>query len=159
MELINIKNGNEVQQVYYEFDNESGVFTFDKDIQIGEWTVKKNIKIACPKDNLKPIGNGRYLYKNNGLSLEFVLIDPNRKMEVFNSLPEPKKMSVIKYWWSYDEIVASLVTFLSDNPLFSASSMEDYNNEVLLKEIVKVADKDSITATERINRIARLIQK
>lgn len=33
MELLNIKHGNQVRQVRYDYD--SGVYTFEKDIQLG----------------------------------------------------------------------------------------------------------------------------
>ena len=47
MEMLNIKHGNQVQQLRYDYD--SGVYSFEKDIQIGDWTVSRFIKIGGPK--------------------------------------------------------------------------------------------------------------
>ena len=44
MEMLNIKHGNQVQQLRYDYD--SGVYSFEKDIQIGDWTVSRFIKIG-----------------------------------------------------------------------------------------------------------------
>lgn len=46
MEMLNIKHGNQVQQLWYNYNPETGIFSFENDIQIGTWSVSRLIKLG-----------------------------------------------------------------------------------------------------------------
>ena len=50
MKIINIQNGNDVQQLSYDY--ESGVYTFENDIVMGEWKVGRIILIGGPESSI-----------------------------------------------------------------------------------------------------------
>ena len=150
--LINIIHDNEAQQLRYAYDPEIGI-VFNDDLKIGEWTVRKNIKICCQKT--KTILTDTY-FKDSYVSLEFVITDPIGEVRLFNWVPRPKKGMRID-WWTLDNLIDSLTLFFADYPLFSATSWVDYENGSVLKKVVELAQREDLKKDERINMIKELL--
>ena len=68
-DYVNVSINDKVQQLHYQYDDEAAVYIFDEDIRIGEWTIKKIVKLGGPK-----ISAYKYDFKNY---LEFAIIDKN----------------------------------------------------------------------------------
>ena len=67
---VNVPVNGKMEQLHYQYDDGAAdYFIFDKDIQIGEWTVKKVIKLGGPRSS-----SYKYDFKNY---LEFLILDKN----------------------------------------------------------------------------------
>ena len=114
MKIINIQNGNDVQQLSYDY--ESGVYTFENDIVMGEWKVGRIILIGGPESSI---------YKHDFRNyFEFVLTDCTGESHPlrwhFNGGDE-----VLDAYWG-DNAAESLPHFFATHPVFTAKDWNDY---------------------------------
>ena len=147
MELLNIRHGNQVQQLKYDYD--SGVYTFEKDIQIGDWSVSRFIKIGGPK--------GESIYKYDFKNyFEFVITDINGVCQVltWNHNAGDKALNAFRG----DSAVDALPFFFANHPIFSAKDWEDYNCVLTLKDINEVLEKQGLSATGKIDAISSILK-
>lgn len=146
MEMLNIKHGNQVQQLRYDYD--SGVYSFEKDIQIDNWTVSRHIKIGGPK------GGSIYKYDFKNF-FEFVITDVNGDSQVLTWNHNAGDKALVAYWG--DTAVDALPFFFENHPLFLAKDWEDYKYLLALKDIKKVLEEEGRSAKETIMKISRLV--
>ena len=147
MELLNIRHGNQVQQLKYDYD--SGVYTFEKDIQIGDWSVSRFIKIGGPK------GGSIYKYDFKNY-FEFVITDINGVCQVLTWNHNAGDKALNAFWG--DSAVDALPFFFANHPIFSAKDWEDYNCVLTLKDINEVLEKQGLSATGKIDAISSILK-
>lgn len=147
MEMLNIKHGNQVQQLWYDYNPETGIFSFENDIQIGTWSVSRLIKLGGPREG----SVYKYDFRN---FLEFVITDINGDSQVltWNHNAGDK---VLKAHWG-DSTEEALLFFFEKHPVFSAADWEDYKYIPVLKAIKKIIE-DDCPAKETITKISQLI--
>lgn len=146
MEILNIIVGNHVQQVGYEYD--SGIYTFEKDIHIGEWVVSRLIKIGGPK------GGSIYKYDFRNY-FEFVITDANGSGRILTWNHNAGDNNLKRFWGN--TVVDALPFFFENHPVFSARDWEDYKYLLALRSIKKVLDEKGLSAKETITKISNLI--
>ena len=141
--IVNISINNNVEQFHYKYDDETATYTFDEDIRIGDWTIKKTIKLGGPRTSIY-----KYDFKNY---LEFVIIDRYG-------------ISRIKSWhYNYNSELNvygcdggsdyALSYFCNEFQAFKYLDWNDYDANVRLKEIQSIlerTDNDNTTKYERI---------
>ena len=149
---VNISVNNNVQQLHYQYDDEAATYTFDEDIKIGEWTIKKIIKLGGPK-----ISAYKYDFKNY---LEFAIIDKNGIFRIktwfYNDYFHPD--SELGQYSHENGIIYSVAYFCERYPAFECSDWKDYDTCIKLKEIqtiMEMADIDNNTKYSRIERIIK----
>ena len=146
MEMLNIKHGNQVQQLRYDYD--SRVYSFEKDIQIGTWTVSRHIKIGGPK------GGSIYKYDFKNY-FEFVITDVNGDSQVLTWNHNAGDKVLDGYWG--DTAVDALPFFFENHPVFYAKDWEDYKYLLVLNSIKKVLEEEGRSAKETIKTITQLV--
>lgn len=148
MEMLNIQHGNQVQQLRYEYD--SGVYSFENDIQIGDWTVSRFIKIGGPK------GGSIYKYDFKNF-FEFVITDGNGVCQVLTWNHNAGDKALGAYWGN--SAVDALPYFFANHPVFSAENWEGYNYVLALKCIGESLENQTLSAKEKINAITSIIKE
>ena len=148
MEMLNIKHGNQVQQLRYDYD--SGVFSFEKDIQIGDWVVSRFIKIGGPKDG----SIYKYDFKNY---FEFVITDGNGMCQVLTWNHNAGDKALCAYWG--DSAVDALPYFFANHPVFSAKDWEEYKYVLAIKCIGESLENMNRSAKDKIDAIASIIKE
>lgn len=146
MEMLNIKHGNQVQQLRYDYD--SGVYSFEKDIQIGTWSVSRHIKIGGPK------GGSIYKYDFKNF-FEFVITDADGNSHVLTWNHNAGDKALKGYWG--DTAVDALPFFFENHPVFLAKNWEDYKYLLVLNAIKKVIEEEKGSAKETVMTISQLI--
>ena len=145
MEMINLKHGNQVQQLRYDYD--SSVYSFEKDIKIGTWIVSRHIKICGPKESIY-----KYNFKN---FFEFVITDVNGTSQVLTWNHNAGDKVLISYWG--DSAVDSLPFFFENHPVFFSKDWEDYKYALALNAIKDAISEEGRSAEETIKIIACLV--
>lgn len=150
MELMNIQHGLSIIQVTYEYDKEMRAFHFKNDINIGYWTVLKNIRIGGPETSI-------YKYDFNNY-LEFVIIDKRGESRIkqfyYNCNSE---FTTTK---PYDDNISQrgIRLFLENHPLFDSINWNDYDASAVISKIKETVNSDNMNNVEKIDKIRSLIK-
>lgn len=142
-DYVNVSINDKVQQLHYQYDDEAAVYIFDEDIRIGEWTIKKIVKLGGPK-----ISAYKYDFKNY---LEIVIID---KCGV----------SRTKSWYyNYDSELNvygcdggsdyALSYFCNEFQAFKCLDWNDYDANVKLNKIQSILERTDIDNPTKYERI------
>lgn len=145
MKMINIKHGNQVQQLRYDFD--SDVYSFEKDFKIRTWNVSRHIKKCGPKESTY-----KYDFKN---FFEFVITDVNGTAQVLTWNYNAGDKVLNSYWG--DSAVDALPFFFENHPIFFAKDWDDYKYALALNAIKDAIGKEGCSAEETVKTIARLV--
>ena len=147
-DYINVSVDGKMEQLHYQYDDGAAdYFIFDKDIQIGEWTVKKVIKLGGPRSS-----SYKYDFKNY---LEFLILDKNgvsrTKVWFYNDYYHPD--SEIGEYSHECGPIYSVAYFCKEYPAFKSLDWNDYDASVKLKEIQKILERTDIDNSTKYERI------
>lgn len=148
MALLNIQHGNQAQQIRYEYD--SGIYTFESDIQIGSWKVSRFIKIGGKT------GGSIYKYDFKRF-FEFVVTDVNGVCQVLTWNHNDGDKALEAYWG--DSAVDALPFFFANHPIFFAKDWEDYKSMRTINDINEILKDNELSADGKIKAIKKLISE
>lgn len=148
MGILNITNGNQVQQLSYDYYD--SVYTFEKDIQIGDWVVSRFIKIGGPRDG----SIYKYDYKN---FFEFVISDRNGVCQVLTWNHNAGDEALCAFWGQ--SAVDALPHFFANHPIFSANDWEEYKYVLALKSIANYLENETMSAKGKMDAIKSILEK
>lgn len=144
---VNVSINAKVQQLHYLYDDEAATYTFDEDIKIGEWIIKKIVKSGGPRYS-------QYKYNFDNY-LEFVLIDKDgisRKEQWFYNTDKNLCLYMQNIF-----MPESFACFCEKHPIFKCQNWEDYLAYVNIKTIQSII-KENITNPEKFKRIKNYIE-
>lgn len=140
---VNISVNNNVQQLHYQYDDEAAAYIFDEDIRIGEWTIRKIIKIGGPRTS-----GYKYDFKNY---LEVVIIDKcgvsRTKSWYYNYDSE---LNVYGCDGGFDY---ALSYFCNGFQAFKYLDWNDYDANIKLNEIQTILERTDIDNRTKYERI------
>ena len=113
---VNVSINDKVQQLHYLYDDEAATYTFDEDIKIGNWTVKKIVKSGGPRYS-------QYKYNFDNY-LELVLIDKDgisKKEQWFYNTDKNLCLYMQNIF-----MPESFAYFCEKHPIFKCQNWEDY---------------------------------
>ena len=148
MDLINVKNGTHVLQCFYTYEN--GIYSFEKDIQIGDWIVSRYIKLCGPTSS--PY---KYDFRNY---FELVITDCNGESRTFTWNPNIG-CKYLKAYRDGDSTADALPYFFAKHPLFSSKDWKDYENVDTLRDIELIFQDAKISSGTKLLRIAAVIKR
>lgn len=140
---VNVPVDGKIEQLHYRYDDEAAAYIFDRDIQIGDWTIKNIVKLGGPRSSIY-----KYDFKNY---LEFVIVDKNEANRT-------------KEWYYHGDCEVNiygcdggshyaLECFFSKYPIFKCYDWNDYDASVKLKEIQKILESTDIDNSTKYQRI------
>lgn len=150
MHLLNIVHDKKAQQLRYDYDSETGVYTFESDIIIGEWTVSRIIKIGGPRTSAY-----KYDFKNY---FEFVITDRNGDSQIL-TWHHNSGDDMLAGTWAGDTSADALPYFFAEHPVFTAVDWKDYKSVTAIKEVGRILKKEDCSASWKVHLIAKALEK
>ena len=122
MEIINIKYESKLIQIPYEYSD--GVIKLAEDIVIGNWVIKRIVKIGGPI-----FSRYKYDFKNY---LEFVICDEEGFERIQTWYHNSGDNLLDAYWAEYSDTISY---FIENHPIFKSQNWKDYDAGNILKKI------------------------
>ena len=153
---VNLPEGSSIS-LEYNYDDEKRIYTLSQDVEINEWTIRKDIRVGGPKTS-------RYKYCFDNY-LEFRLVDKNGEEEVaqyYYHLRNPwlglNDCEEIRNTCYKNFVVAAIANFLNKSSVSKFEDWSDLNAYRTLKEIEQAISSQR-TNIDKIREIGNLIEK
>lgn len=124
------------------------MYILENNLEIGNWTVNKNIKLCGPK--------GTSIYKYDfRVYMEFVITDQNGEARILDWNHNAGDKALHAY--TGNSAMDALPLFFSKHPIFDAEDWDDYTNVMAIKDIEEVIEKESWSATQKVAEIKKIV--
>lgn len=151
--FVNMAINGHVEQLHYQYDDEAALYIFDKDIRVGEWTIKQIVKIGGPQVSVYKCDFKNYL--------EFVIIDKNDIFRIkswfYNDCIHPD--SELGQYSNENGAIYSVAYFCEKYPAFECSDWNDYDAIVKLKRIQEILERKDIDNATKYEMIENCIKR